>query len=157
MSVALQSAAQKKIALIAHDHKKEELRTWALLHKTQLAKHILFATGTTGLMVQKALELPVVCFESGPLGGDLQIGSHLVEGKIDVVFFFWDPLESQPHDPDIRALLRIAAVWNVPLACNSMTATLLLTSPLFEQPYERPLEDYAEYKARNALASLPRP
>lgn len=139
---------RKRIALIAHDHKKSDLLAWAQRNRAHLERHELYATGTTGSLLSEALRIPVRCFESGPLGGDLQIGSHITEGKMDVMFFFWDPLEAQPHDPDVRALLRVAVVWNIPLACNVASADFILSSPLFGSAYERSLDDYSDYKDR---------
>jgi methylglyoxal synthase len=140
--------ARKKIALVAHDHMKDELTEWALYNKTALAKHRLYATGTTGIKLEEALDQSVTRFLSGPLGGDQQIGSKIAEGKIDVLIFFWDPMEAQPHDPDIKALLRLANVWNIPVACNRATADFLLTSPLMYQDYEAILPDYGDYIRR---------
>lgn len=140
--------AQKKIALIAHDNKKVELVEWATLHKATLSKHKLFATGTTGTMVEKELGVPVLKFQSGPLGGDQQIGALIVEGQIDILIFFWDPMEALPHDPDIKALLRIGAVWNIAIACDRATADFIISSPLLNDPYERILPDYESYKNR---------
>lgn len=140
--------AKKKIALIAHDNKKFELVEWATLHKTTLGKHELFATGTTGTMVEKELQQPVHKFQSGPLGGDQQIGALIVEGQIDILIFFWDPMEALPHDPDIKALLRIGAVWNIAIACDRATADFIISSPLLNDPYERVLPDYESYKNR---------
>ena len=133
---------------MAHDHKKKDLIDWAFYNRTQLARHELFATGTTGRLLTEALDRPVQLLQSGPLGGDLQIGARIAEGKIDVLIFFWDPMEAQPHDPDVRALLRIGVVWNIPLACDRATADFLLTSPLMMEPYEAQLPDYSEYVGR---------
>jgi methylglyoxal synthase len=140
--------ARKNIALVAHDHKKTELIEWAFYNRTTLAQHKLFATGTTGNMLEKAIDQPITKFLSGPLGGDQQIGASIAEGKIDALIFFWDPMEAQPHDPDIKALLRVAATWNIPVACNRATADFLLTSPLMHQEYEAILTDYSSYTNR---------
>jgi len=140
---------QKRIALVAHDHKKSEIIEWALHKKDLLINHILFATGTTGTLLENALGQPVTKFMSGPLGGDQQVGSNLAEGNIDILIFFWDPMEAQPHDPDVRALLRLATVWNVPVACDSATADFIFTSPLMQQEYETVLPDYTSYLRRN--------
>ncbi len=139
---------RKRIALVAHDHKKDDLIDWAVYNKTELAQHDLYATGTTGRLLGQALELPVVCLLSGPLGGDQQIGAMIAEGKIDMLIFFWDPMEAQPHDPDIKALLRLGVVWNLPFACDRATADFLLTSPLFREQYEVILPDYTAYIGR---------
>ncbi|NCP64712.1 MAG: methylglyoxal synthase [Paraglaciecola sp.] len=133
---------QKTIALVAHDHKKPELLAWAAAHKNELAKHKLVATGTTGGLVAKQLALPVHCFKSGPLGGDQQIGALIAEKKLDCLIFFWDPLNPAPHDPDVKALLRLCSVWNLPVACNVATADMLITSPLFwDGSYQRVVPD----------------
>lgn len=128
---------RKRIALIAHDNCKMDLLEWARFNQGTLARHELFATGTTGALVASALDLPVVRFLSGPLGGDQQVGAAIVEGRLDFVIFFWDPLEPHPHDVDVKALLRIAVVYNIPIACNRSTADFLLSSPLLERSYER--------------------
>ena len=138
----------KRIALVAHDNKKSELIEWAIYNKTALSKHILFGTGTTGSLVEEALGQPVSKFLSGPLGGDQQIGSSIAEGEIDVLIFFWDPMEAQPHDPDIKALLRLAVTWNIPFACDRATADFLLTSPLMFSDYEVVVPDYSLYNNR---------
>ena len=129
--------SRKRIVLIAHDNRKEDLLAWAEFNRGTLAEHELFATGTTGAIVAGALDLPVERFLSGPLGGDQQVGAGIAEGRLDLVIFFWDPLLSQPHDVDVKALLRIAVVHNVPIACNRATADFLLSSPLMSGPYER--------------------
>jgi len=136
---------QKQIALIAHDNMKQELSDWALRHKTLLMTHKLCATGTTGYKLEKDLGLPVEKLVSGPLGGDQQIGARIPSGDVDVLIFFWDPFESMPHDPDIKALLRIAAVWNIPVACNPASADFIVNSPLFSQEYSRNVPDYDSY------------
>ena len=141
-------AARKRIAMIAHDNKKAALVEWAIYNKGVLSKHQLFATGTTGLMLEDALDVPVHRLLSGPLGGDQQIGSMIAEGKIDTMIFFWDPMEAQPHDPDIKALLRLGVVWNIPFACDRATADFLLTSPLMHEEYESIIPDYNAYVTR---------
>jgi methylglyoxal synthase len=133
---------RRRIALVAHDNKKQDLLGWARYNATVLAKHDLCGTGTTGRLVQEQLGLPVTRFQSGPLGGDQQLGARIAQGEIDLVLFFWDPLEPQPHDPDVRALLRIAVVWNIPIACNRATADYLISSPLLSSGYQRDVPDY---------------
>lgn len=134
---------QKTIALVAHDHRKPDLIEWAKSHKAELSKHKLVATGTTGGLLQKELSLYVHCFKSGPLGGDQQIGALIAELKLDCLVFFWDPLNPAPHDPDVKALLRLCSVWNLPAACNTATADMLITSPLFiDAEYKRCIPDY---------------
>lgn len=140
--------SRKRIALVAHDNKKRELIEWAIFNRTTLAKHRLYATGTTGTMLEEELDQPVTKLQSGPLGGDLQIGARIAEGKLDVLIFFWDPMEAQPHDPDIKALLRIAVTWNIPIACDRATADFILTSPLMQEPYQPVIEDYSIYLKR---------
>ena len=140
--------ARKTIALVAHDNKKRDLLDWARTNRGALASHRIIATGTTGAPVEEALGLQVTKLQSGPLGGDQQIGTRIVDGKVDFVIFFWDPLEAQPHDPDVRALLRIAVVWNIPVACNRASADFMVSSPLMAGRYERALPDYAAYLKR---------
>ncbi len=135
--------AVKRIALIAHDNRKQDLLDWVRFNRHALAPHRLFATGTTGSLIARETGLEVVTYRSGPLGGDVQIGAKIVEGDIDMLIFFWDPLEAQPHDPDIKALLRIAVLANIPVACNRATADFLLSSPLMTAEYDRLVEDYA--------------
>jgi len=139
---------RKRIALVAHDNKKRDLLEWARFNRDLLARHELFATGTTGKMLEEALETPVEKLQSGPLGGDQQIGAKIAEGSIDFVIFFWDPLEPQPHDPDVKALLRIAVVWNIPVACNRASADFMISSPLMDEAYDRLLPDYEGYRQR---------
>jgi methylglyoxal synthase len=129
--------AKKRIALVAHDGKKPELREWAVKHKGILSQHQLYGTGTTGEILETTLGIPVTKFASGPLGGDLQLGAKIVEEGIDMLIFFWDPLTAQPHDPDVKALLRIAALYEIPIACNRASADFLLTSSLLVSSYER--------------------
>jgi len=138
----------KRIALVAHDNKKSELIEWAVYNKTALSQHRLYGTGTTGKLLEQALGQSVSKFLSGPLGGDQQIGARIAEGKIDVLIFFWDPMEAQPHDPDIKALLRLGVVWNIPIANNRASADFLLTSPLMYQDYDVILPDYTQYVKR---------
>jgi len=140
--------SRKRIALVAHDNKKRELIEWAIFNRTTLAKHKLYATGTTGTMLEQELDQSVTKLQSGPLGGDLQIGAMIAEGKLDVLIFFWDPMEAQPHDPDIKALLRISVTWNIPIACDRATADFILTSPLMKEAYEPIIEDYSVYLKR---------
>jgi methylglyoxal synthase len=132
-----------RIALVAHDNKKRDLVEWALCNKELLAHHDLLATSTTGAAIESEVELPVRRLLSGPLGGDLQLGAKIAEGEIDLLLFFWDPLEPRPHDPDVKALLRIAVVWNIPVASNRTTADFLITSPLFDSDYQRTVPVYA--------------
>lgn len=139
------SPAIKNIALVAHDNRKPLLIEWCSEHRDTLSKHNLFATGTSGSKVKDATQLPVNNLISGPLGGDQQIGAKISEGKIDMLIFFWDPFEPMPHDPDVKALLRVAAVWNIPVACSRSTADMLISSPLFESAYTREIPDYEGY------------
>jgi len=138
----------KRIALVAHDNKKVDLLEWARYNRDLLAHHELLATGTTGSLLESALRLPVVKLQSGPLGGDQQVGARIAEGTVDLVIFFWDPLQPQPHDPDVKALLRIAVVWNVPVACNRASADFMISSPLLTSAYERQLPEYDAYRTR---------
>ncbi|MEX0610183.1 MAG: methylglyoxal synthase [Balneolaceae bacterium] len=140
----LSMKVKKNIALIAHDHRKRDLLDWANYNREHLAEHNLFGTGTTGSLAEKKLALPVRKFKSGPLGGDLQIGNAIIENKIDIMIFFWDPLLAQPHDVDVKALLRICVVYNIPLACNRSSADFLISSPLMETKYERFIVDYSQ-------------
>lgn len=139
---------RKRIALVAHDNKKHDLIEWATFNRGSLATHTLYATGTTGALLEETLDIPVTKLQSGPLGGDQQIGAKIAEGEIDFVIFFWDPLEPQPHDPDVKALLRIAVVWNIPVACNRATADFLISSTLMLSDYERLVPDFTAYRER---------
>jgi methylglyoxal synthase len=139
---------RKKIALIAHDHEKADLLEWVRFNKGTLLQHELFATGTTGKIIEQELGSKITIFESGPLGGDQQIGARIAEGSIDFLIFFWDPLEPMSHDPDVKALLRMAVVWNIPLACNRASADFLISSPLMGEAYQRKLPDYGNYRQR---------
>ena len=141
----------KMHCLIAHDHKKEDMVQWASHNKQILSKHELYATGTTGRLVEEALDRPVKKFLSGPLGGDQQIGSLIATGDIDIVIFFWDPMEAQPHDTDVKALLRLCAVWNIPMACDRSTADFIITSPFMYEDYEAIIPDYTGYLKRNIV------
>jgi len=137
--------ARKRIALIAHDNMKAELLGWCRVHQQTLSQHQLYATGTSGHMLERELALPIEKLLSGPLGGDQQIGALLTQQKIDMIVFFWDPFEPMPHDPDVKALLRVAAVWNVAVACNRSSADFLLSSPLMDQAHSYRVPDYECY------------
>lgn len=139
---------RKRIALIAHDNKKEDMIQWAKYNLGTLQQHILFATGTTGRLLEKELGLEITILESGPLGGDVQIGARIADGEIDCLIFFWDPLAQLPHDPDVKALLRVAVVWNIPIACNRSSADFLISSALMGREYVRKLTDYQCYRDR---------
>src|SRR5438477_12842771 len=147
---------RKRIALIAHDNRKRDLLEWAQFNRGTLALHELFATGTTGTLLESELGLAVSLYLSGPLGGDQQVGAGIAEGRIDFVIFFWDPLEPHPHDVDVKALLRIAVVYNVPIACNRATADFMLSSPIMEEEYERLVPSF-ERRVLAAMAEEERP
>jgi methylglyoxal synthase len=147
----------KRIALVAHDHKKADLVAWAKFNRDLLAHHRVYATGTTGLLLEKELGFPIIKLQSGPLGGDQQIGAKIVEGEIDFLIFFWDPLEPQPHDPDVKALLRMAVVWNIPIACDRASADFMISSPLMDQSYRRLVPDYTTYRTRPLPAASSAP
>jgi methylglyoxal synthase len=148
LPIDLKADGRKRIALVAHDNKKHDLLEWALYNRELLVEHHLYATGTTGRLLSQTLETPVTCLQSGPLGGDQQIGALIADGVLDLLIFFWDPLEPQPHDPDVKALIRIAVVWNIPVACDRATADYVISSPLMTGPYERQLPDYAAHIQR---------
>jgi methylglyoxal synthase len=134
--------AQKRIALIAHDGRKADLLDWVKFNRGTLARHFLYATGTTGALIADETGLPVHSYKSGPLGGDQQIGAKISEGEIDFLIFFWDPLEPMPHDPDIKALLRLAVLYNIPTASNRATADFIISSSLMNETYQRQVKDY---------------
>lgn len=143
MAEIIPMGKRKKIALVAHDHRKQDLLDWAKFNREELAQHELYATGGTGKMLEETLGFKITRLLSGPLGGDQQLGSRISEGSIDMLIFFWDPLEPQPHDPDVKALLRLAVLYNLPTASNRSTADFLISSPLFEQAYDRIQANYA--------------
>ena len=149
----------KNIAVVAHDNCKDELLEWVDYNWESLAIHNLTATGTTGGLVEKLLQnkaekaeskksITINKLKSGPLGGDQQLGALIAEGKIDILFFFWDPMQPQPHDVDVKALLRLSVLYNVPTACNRSSADFMISSPLFDSAYIRKLEDFASYLQR---------
>ncbi len=145
---------KKKIALVAHDNKKETLLEWVKFNRYLLSLHELYATGTTGKIIEKELGIEIHKLQSGPLGGDQQIGAKIANGEINFLIFFWDPLESLPHDPDVKALLRMAVVWNIPVACNRSTADFMVSSSLMDQEYNRILPDYENYRHRTIGESI---
>ena len=140
---------RKRIGLVAHDNKKRDLIEWSRYNRILLEGHDLVATGTTGTLLEDALGVGIEKLQSGPLGGDQQLGALISEGDIDLLVFFWDPLEPQPHDPDVRALLRIAVVWNIPIACNRASADFMISSPLMTSDYARTVPDYGTYLSRD--------
>jgi methylglyoxal synthase len=145
---------RKRIALVAHDNKKADLLEWVRFNRAILLEHDLLATGTTGGLLEEELGIAVTKLQSGPLGGDQQIGAKIAEGLIDFLIFFWDPLEPHPHDPDVKALLRISVVWNTPVACNRSSADFMISSPLMSERYEPQLPHYGEYKTRLVLTAV---
>ena len=149
----------KRIALVAHDNKKSDLVEWAKFNRALLAHHELYATGTTGDLLERELGFKVNILQSGPLGGDQQVGAMIVADQINFLIFFWDPLEPMPHDPDVKALLRMAAVWNIPIACNRASADFMISSPLMDGEYARLVPDYGAHRGRAipGLLSVPGP
>jgi len=147
----IKMSKKKKIALVAHDNKKVEMIEWAKFNRYLLTQHKIFATGTTGRMLEEVLGVKVKKLQSGPLGGDQQIGALIVDGEIDFMVFFWDPLEPMPHDTDIKALLRMAVVWNIPIACNRATADFIISSQLMDEDYERIVLNYSDYQNRKIV------
>jgi methylglyoxal synthase len=145
----------KKIALVAHDNKKQDLVEWAKFNRDLLAHHEVFATGTTGEMLERELGFKITKLQSGPLGGDQQVGAMISNDEINFLIFFWDPLEPMPHDPDVRALLRMAAVWNIPIACNRASADFMISSPLMDSEYNRLVPDYDGYRNRKIPGTEP--
>jgi methylglyoxal synthase len=154
-TAVIEMQSRKRIALVAHDNMKQDLLDWASFNRGTLVEHELFATGTTGSLLADALDLKIHRLLSGPLGGDQQIGAKIAERDIDFAIFFWDPLEPQPHDPDVKALLRVAVVWNIPVACNRASADFMISSHLMSSSYERLVPDYSAYV--NRLARQDRP
>ena len=144
----------KTIALIAHDHKKDELINWVKKHKDILSQHKLIATGTTGKLIENHLGVEVKRVMSGPLGGDQQLGAMIAEGEIDIVIFFWDPMEAQPHDSDVKAFLRLCVVWNTVMACDSSTADFIISSPFMGTNYQVEAPDYTSYLNRNVVKKI---
>lgn len=145
---------KKRIAMVAHDNMKRDLLEWAKWNKELLVEHELYATGTTGKLLEEVLGTTVNKFQSGPLGGDQQVGAKIADGTIDFMIFFWDPLSPQPHDTDVKALLRIAVVWNIPIACNRASADFMISSTLMTGEYNRLVVDYEPYRERQIMTSI---
>jgi methylglyoxal synthase len=142
---------RKRIALVAHDNKKADLMAWVEHNKVVLSKHELIATGTTGKIIEEKIDRPVKKLMSGPMGGDQQIGAMIAAGEIDMTFFFWDPMEAQPHDSDVKALLRLCVLWNIPMACDRATADFVITSPFMHGDYDATIPDYSDYLNRKIV------
>jgi methylglyoxal synthase len=155
LDVMPEEPQQLRIALVAHDNKKRDLVEWARFNLAFLGRHQLVATGSTGSLLERELGQPVAKLQSGPLGGDQQLGALIAEGNVDFLVFFWDPLEPQPHDPDVKALLRLAVVWNIPIACNRASADFMVSSPLMESSYERAQPNYGAYIGRALETDAP--
>ena len=145
---SIEMGERKRIALVAHDNKKFDLLEWARWNRERLTEHQLYSTGTTGKLLEDELDMEIGKLQSGPLGGDQQIGAKIAERDIDALIFFWDPLEPLPHDTDVKALLRVAVVWNIPIACNRASADFIFSSPLMSEEYSRSLPDYDDYRQR---------
>jgi methylglyoxal synthase len=150
-------SSQKNIVLVAHDEKKQDLLQWAQFNKALLLRHELYATGTTGILLEQELGISIHKLQSGPLGGDQQIGAKIAAGEVDVLIFFWDPLTSQPHHMDVQALLRIAVVWNIPIACNRASADFMISSPLLSSTYQRSVPDYHTHTERMDTDQMAQP
>ena len=142
---------RKRIALVAHDNKKADLMAWVEHNRTVLSKHELIAPGTTGKIIEEKIDRPVKKLMSGPMGGDQQIGAMIANGEIDMMFFFWDPMEAQPHDSDVKALLRLCVLWNIPMACDRATADFVITSPFMHGDYDATIPDYSDYLNRKII------
>ncbi len=151
MDTSQEIPTRKRIALVAHDARKKDLLEWIQFNQGTLSLHELVATGTTGGIIQEQTGLPVHRYKSGPLGGDQQIGARIAEGGLDFLIFFWDPLEPQPHDPDVKALLRLAVLYNIPTASNRATADFLISSPFMSQPYRRVIPDYSQRLSKKGM------
>ncbi len=150
-STRLPMDVKKHIVLIAHDNKKDDLLEWVRFNRESLLQHELYATGTTGWLLERDLGIEIHRMQSGPLGGDVQIGSKIAEKQINFMVFFWDPLEAQPHDPDVKALLRLAVLWNIPVATNRASADFMFSSPLMKETYDRVVPDYEAYQREREM------
>ena len=146
---------KKRIALVAHDQRKEDLLSWVKYNAKVLSQHELYATGTTGKIIAKRCSLDIHRLKSGPLGGDQQLGAMIADGELDVLIFLWDPMTPQPHDVDIKALLRMSVLYNIPVACNRSTADFIISSRLFDEAYAPVLKDYTKYIGRTIKGEVP--